>query len=97
MSQASLDQRSTVHKRIAMKVFVTGATGYLGAEVVALLLKDGHDVRGLVRSEAGATKLMGLGVKPVIGTLDQTDVLTKAASAGRSPAPPSASSTACFS
>lgn len=50
-----------------MKVFVTGATGYVGKLVVEELLKEGHQVTGLVRSEDSANYLKKLGVRPVIG------------------------------
>ena len=61
---------------------MTGANGYLGAAVVQQLLSDGHDVSGLVRSEAAAAKLKGLGVEPVLGSVTDIDVLSNAAAAG---------------
>ncbi|CAL8465187.1 g4722 [Coccomyxa elongata] len=62
-----------------MKVFLTGPSGYVGAEVARLLLSQGHTVFGLARSEGRADGLRKAGIEPVIGELSQTDVLAKAA------------------
>lgn len=48
-----------------MKVFLTGATGYIGTVVAEYLLKTGHSVTGFVRSAASAEKLKAAGVEPV--------------------------------
>ena len=37
-----------------MRVFITGANGYIGGAVASALIKDGHEVRGLVRDRAKA-------------------------------------------
>lgn len=52
-----------------MRVFVMGATGYIGAAIVGEFLRAGHEVTGLVRSKEGASRLEALGAKAVIGDL----------------------------
>jgi nucleoside-diphosphate-sugar epimerase len=64
-----------------MKVFVTGATGYIGGSVAEKLVAASHEVSGLVRSEAKIPLLKERGVNPVVGTLDDSENLTKAAQA----------------
>ncbi|KDR66371.1 hypothetical protein GALMADRAFT_259437 [Galerina marginata CBS 339.88] len=63
-----------------MKVFVTGATGFVGSAVVKELISNGHEVVGLVRSEEGVKSLSALGVQALQGTLTDLDVLQKGAS-----------------
>jgi nucleoside-diphosphate-sugar epimerase len=53
-----------------MRVFVTGATGYIGAAVTEKLIAAGHSVAGLARSEASAHALERLGATPVSGGLE---------------------------
>lgn len=53
-----------------MRVFVTGATGYIGMNVALALRRAGHEVWGLVRSPERAIKLTRHEIHPVIGTLD---------------------------
>lgn len=63
-----------------MRIFVTGATGHLGSAVVQELICSGHKVIGLTRSEEGAKKLEMLGAKALIGTLEDSNCLSKGAS-----------------
>ena len=58
-----------------MKIFVTGANGYIGGSVASALITDGHKVRGLVRSKEKADPVAAHGVDPVIGSLDDADLL----------------------
>ncbi len=62
-----------------MKVFVTGATGYIGGSVAERLVREGHIVTGLVRNEEKAALLKEYGVEPILGSIDDHDILTKAA------------------
>lgn len=64
-----------------MKVFVTGATGYIGGSLSVHLVKAGHAVSGLVRSAAGADAVARLGIVPVYGSLDDAPALAEAARA----------------
>jgi nucleoside-diphosphate-sugar epimerase len=62
-----------------MKVFVTGATGYIGGSVSNRLVQSGYEVWGLARSEEKAQLLRGRGITPVLGSLDNADVLSQTA------------------
>jgi len=64
-----------------MKVFITGATGYIGGSLAHRLLAEGHQVTGLVRSEARAEQARARGIAPLLGTLDDGEVLAGAARA----------------
>ena len=64
-----------------MNVFVTGATGYIGGTVSARLLDAGHHVCGLARNQERAGRLEERGIKPVLGSLEDIDVLHDAAQA----------------
>jgi nucleoside-diphosphate-sugar epimerase len=62
-----------------VKVFVTGATGYIGGSVAAKLIARGHQVRGLTRTAEGVAKLQADGIEPVVGRLIDREILHDAA------------------
>jgi nucleoside-diphosphate-sugar epimerase len=61
-----------------VRVFITGASGYIGGSVAAKLIERGHTILGLVRSNEKASQLKDRGVEPVLGTLADFGVIAQA-------------------
>lgn len=64
-----------------MRIFVTGASGWIGSAVVPELIAAGHRVVGLARSDSSAAALTAARAEVVRGTIDDLDVLRAAAAA----------------
>jgi nucleoside-diphosphate-sugar epimerase len=70
------DNRTT-----SMRIFLTGANGFIGGAAAKTLIAGGHRVRGLVRDRAKADAVRAHGVEPVIGSLDDAALLQAEAAA----------------
>ena len=64
-----------------MKVFVTGAAGFIGGSIAAGLVKAGHEVTGLVRKPEQLEEVKKIGVTGILGTLNDRDLLIAQAQA----------------
>ena len=60
-----------------MRIFITGGTGFIGSAVVDELVRTGHEVVGLARSEKSARVLEGLGAKTFMGSLEDIDSIRR--------------------
>ena len=58
-----------------MRIFVTGASGWIGSAVVPELISAGHQVLGLARSDASAKAIAGMGADVLRGDLNDADIL----------------------
>src|ERR1700728_637815 len=67
--------RTAASRRLPMRVFVTGASGWIARAVVPELTAAGHEVVGLARSYASAKALQAAGVEVRSGSLDDLDTL----------------------
>lgn len=64
-----------------MRIFLTGATGYIGGAVLDALVRAGHDVTALVRTNEKAKRVAKRGARPVVGNLADPDSFKGAADA----------------
>lgn len=72
------DDGSRAGARLVTRIFIAGASGVIGTELVSLLVSAGHHVAGMTRSEQKADGLQRLGAEPVICNVYDLDELTVA-------------------
>jgi nucleoside-diphosphate-sugar epimerase len=62
-----------------MRIFLTGGSGYVGQATITALIRHGHEVQALARSESAAAAVLAAGATPVLGGLGDLGVLNAAA------------------
>ncbi|MCC2645502.1 MAG: dependent epimerase/dehydratase family protein [Burkholderiales bacterium] len=62
-----------------MKIFVIGASGFIGGSVAVNLLNNGHIIKGLVRSSRKAQQLTQIGIEPILGELSDNATISREA------------------
>src|SRR5579862_1259150 len=67
--------------KASMRIFLTGATGYIGAAVLDALVRGGHDVTALVRDNEKSKRVSARGAHPVVGNLAEPESYRAAAEA----------------
>ena len=65
----------------SMRIFLAGASGVIGVQLVPLLRQAGHEVAGMTRSESKAERVRELGAEPVICDVYDAQALTEAVKA----------------
>jgi nucleoside-diphosphate-sugar epimerase len=70
--------RQSSIQELMMRVFVAGATGAVGKQLVPMLVAKGHDVVGMTRTEAKRDQLRGLGAQPVVADALDADAVARA-------------------